>query len=63
MIPVQITDDDLLTMQQLAALLNCSDKTIYRRIRDGLFPRPVRITDRLVRWPRQVINEFLAASL
>ena len=31
--------DGLLTVREVARMLKCSDKTVWRRVRDGAFPR------------------------
>lgn len=40
----------LFGIAELTALLTVSKPTIYRRIKDGSFPSPVRISARRVAW-------------
>jgi excisionase family DNA binding protein len=43
----------LLKVQQVAELLGCSVRHIYRLADRGAMPRPVRLGDVLVRWNRR----------
>ncbi len=36
-----------------------SPSTVYRYINKGLLPRPEKITERRVGWPRPIIEKFL----
>ena len=51
----------LLTVHDVARLLNCSIRTIYRLCDSGRMPRPVKLGS-LVRWPRDVIERWIAAG-
>jgi prophage regulatory protein len=42
-------DDRLMDIRTLVTLLNCSETLIYRMIRDGEFPAPIRLGT-LTRW-------------
>lgn len=44
----------LLTVRQVAALLGCSARHIYRLADRGAMPRPVKFGDVLVRWNRRI---------
>lgn len=37
-----------------------SRSTIYDKMKDGTFPRPVNISARAIAWPESVIAEWLA---
>jgi excisionase family DNA binding protein len=50
-----------LDVRALAALLNCSQRHVYRMADRGAMPQPVRI-GALVRWPRQVIMDWIAGG-
>lgn len=52
--------NDLLTLEQIAALLGCSTRAIYSERVRGVFPEPIRVGKRLVRWPRSAIESYLA---
>jgi excisionase family DNA binding protein len=51
----------LLDVRAVAALLDCSPRHIYRMADSGALPRPVKF-GALVRWPRQVIEEWIASG-
>ncbi len=52
--------DILLTRRQVEARCGLSTSSIYRLMREGLFPEPIRIGRRAVRWPTSEIDEWLA---
>lgn len=49
----------LLDVRAVAALLNCSPRHVYRLSDGGKIPAPVRLGT-LVRWPRPVLDAWLA---
>lgn len=49
----------LLTVKDVAQLLNCSVRTVYRLNDAGHLPRPIRL-GALLRWPRAVIETWIA---
>ena len=49
----------MLTVHEVARLLNCSARTIYRLTDSGRMPRPVRLGG-LVRWPKAVITQWIS---
>ena len=50
----------LLTRQQVEARCGLSASSIYRLMREGLFPEPIRIGRRAVRWPASEIDHWLS---
>ena len=52
--------DILLTRRQVEARCGLSTSSIYRLMREGLFPEPIRIGRRAVRWPTSEIDHWLA---
>ena len=52
-------DAAMLTVHDVARMLNCSARTIYRLTDAGKMPRPVKL-NALVRWPRQVVEQWIA---
>ncbi len=52
--------DTLLTRRQVEARCGLSTNSVYRLMREGLFPEPIRIGRRAVRWPTSEIDEWLA---
>jgi len=49
----------MLTVEQVARMLNCSTRTVYRLNSAGRMPRPVRL-GALVRWRRAAIEQWIA---
>ncbi len=57
-----MTDSDrLLTRAEVEVRVGLSRSAIYRAMRAGEFPVPLRIGSRAVRWPQSEINEFIAS--
>lgn len=54
-------NDILLTRRQVQARCGLSQSSIYRLMRQGLFPEPIRIGVRAVRWPASEIEAWLGA--
>jgi excisionase family DNA binding protein len=52
------TEPALLDVNQLAVLLNCSSRHIYRMADAGKMPTPIRLCS-LVRWSRVAIDEWI----
>lgn len=52
---------NLLTRRQVEARFGIAKTTIYRLMRSGAFPEPVRIGARAVRWPEHEITSWLAS--
>ena len=54
------TADRLLRRQEVERRCQLSRSTIYRLMRAGQFPEPIRIGPRAVRWSQQEIDAYLA---
>lgn len=52
----------LLTVRQVAAMLGCSARHVYRLSDRGAMPRPTKLGDVLVRWSRTDIESWVAAG-
>ena len=50
----------LLRLKDVSRLVGLSRSTIYSRVSDGRFPRPLRVSERSVRWRMQSILEWTA---
>lgn len=55
------TSTKLFDVQQVADLLNCSPRHVYRLADAGKMPRPLRLGS-LVRWNREILDEWIAAG-
>lgn len=49
----------LLTVRQVAAMLGCSARHVYRLSDRGAMPRPAKLGDVLVRWNRAEIESWI----
>ena len=52
----------LLDVNQVAVLLNCSPRHVYRMSEAGKLPRPMKL-GALVRWNRSAIEQFVAGPI
>lgn len=51
----------MLTVHDVARMLNCSARTIYRLTDAGKMPQPIKL-NALVRWPREVLERWISAG-
>ncbi len=56
-----INDALMLSTQDIAKMLQCSDRHVTNLRKDGRIPPPVKLGE-LVRWPRRVIDEWIEAG-
>ena len=54
-----MTANDLMTRPEVEELLGMGRSSIYRLMREGHFPEPIRIGQRAVRWRRSELEAFL----
>ena len=54
-------DHALLDVREVAAMLSCSVRHVYRLADAGRLPAPVKL-GALVRWPRREIEQWIAAG-
>jgi excisionase family DNA binding protein len=59
--PTAVPDIALLTVYDVAQILKCSARTVYRLADGGHMPRPVKL-NALVRWSRHAIEDWIAAG-
>ena len=57
-----MTDDRLLRRDEVEAQTGLARTTIYRKMRDGTFPEPIKVGARAVRWPASEIRDWLSAT-
>ena len=48
----------IFSTKDVLARLNVAPATLWRMRRDGLFPRPIKISDRRIGWPLHIIEEW-----
>lgn len=52
----------LLSVADLAQLVGCSTRNIYRMIEAEEVPEPIRPGGRMIRWPDSVIEKWISAG-
>ena len=52
--------DRLITVADVCERLNISRAKLYRMMRNGEFPPPLKVGSQSVRWPQSELDEFLA---
>ena len=51
--------EPLLTVDEVAALLNCRRMTVRRAWMNGALPKPIRINRRAIRWRRPELELWI----
>ena len=51
----------LLRLPQVLAMVGLSKSTLYRKVKAGLFPAPIKLSANLVVWKQEVVMEWIAA--
>ena len=55
-----LTDQDvLLTRREVERRTGLSRSTLYRKMRDGTFPVPLKVSERAVRWRESEIRAYV----
>ena len=54
-------EDRLLRRREVEARTGLSRTSIYRLMREGRFPEPLKVGPKAVRWPESEIADWLAA--
>jgi prophage regulatory protein len=57
----EASPDALLKVDVVASFADVSRATVYRRVRDGSFPKPVRLSARCTRWRAGDVMAWLRA--
>lgn len=55
--------DNILRLPAVEAQVGLAKSTIYARVREGTFPRPVNLGGRAVGWTQSEISEWLASRV
>jgi prophage regulatory protein len=56
-----IVDDRLLTRAQVQARTGLARSSLYRAMREGRFPAPLRVGPSSVRWPASEVEAWIAS--
>ena len=54
--------DRLLRRPEVEQIVGLRTSSLYKAIREGRFPRPVKVTPAIARWRLSEINEWLEAQ-
>lgn len=57
-----LPDDALLRQKQLTPIVPFSGPTLWRRVKAGTFPSPVRLEGRITAWRWRHVREWLQAQ-
>lgn len=55
---ISLLDDQLVDMRFIMKLTGLTDKWIYKLIKDGLFPKPIKL-GRCSRWLQSEVEDWL----
>ncbi|EOV9627967.1 helix-turn-helix transcriptional regulator [Cronobacter sakazakii] len=55
---ISLLDDQLVDMRFITKLTGLTDKWFYKMIKDGLFPKPIKL-GRSSRWLRSEVEDWL----
>ncbi len=57
---MQIKENEkLMTKAETCEYINVSDSTLFRLRRDNMFPNPLQLGARTIRWKRKDIDDYL----
>jgi prophage regulatory protein len=48
-----------LRLPEVEALTGCRKSTVYKLMKEGKFPKSVRITDRMAAWPESSVLQWV----
>jgi len=54
-----MSDEQFLRVKDVVAKTTLSRATIYRKVEDGSFPRPTRLSHRVSVWPAAAVNQWM----
>jgi excisionase family DNA binding protein len=52
----------LLTVDDLARVLQVSTRSVRRLVDEGHCPRPIKVSRRLIRWEPKAVHEWIASG-
>ena len=56
-------NEKLLRLKQVVELTNISKATIWRWVKDGTFPQPIKITNRVTVWKSSDVEAYIASVI
>ena len=51
--------DRLIRLPEVLSLTGCKKSTIYLMLHEGRFPKPVRLSPRMVTWPETAVLQWV----
>ncbi len=51
--------DRLIRLPEVESATGCKKSTIYKLLKDGSFPRPVRLSSRMVAWSEVAVQKWV----
>jgi prophage regulatory protein len=51
--------EGLQSIEDIASALGISVQTVARMVKDGRFPKPVKLSARCIRWPSAAVQQYL----
>lgn len=57
------TQDRLIRLPEVESVTGTKKSTIYKLVRDGSFPQPVRLSARMVAWSEAAVQAWIRARI
>ncbi len=54
-----VTRDRFIRLPELENLISCKKSTVYTMLKQGTFPRPVRLSARMVAWSETAVMKWM----
>ena len=51
--------DRLIRLPEVENLIGCKKSTVYTMVREGTFPKPIRLSSRMVAWPETAVLQWM----
>lgn len=55
--------DRLIRLPEVESATGCKKSTIYKLLKDGSFPRPVRLSARMVAWSEAAVQRWVQGRI
>jgi prophage regulatory protein len=55
--------DRLIRLPEVESATGCKKSTIYKLLKDGSFPRPVRLSSRMVAWSEAAVQRWVQGRI
>lgn len=51
--------DRLIRLPEVENLIGCKKSTVYTMVKEGTFPKPIRLSSRMVAWPETAVLQWM----